>query len=421
MSGQCRLIKPPLFAAVFFALSACAQLTEPPLQAKPTQTYQLLSRGEGLPRTGQWRSEARLIDITGDGQLAIALPAARKSNGLPRIYTATADVWQRWPLLQLPSINTDYGGISVGHFFGTKHPDIAFGMHLTGIGVFGASDHKGVYTDRSEGLNSNRQGEPTRWGSQSVLAVPSRQRGREQLLVIHETLQNNNNLAPSTGASLWQHNGQTWHHSPVSQAPRGSHAQLGPDQQAYYLGGDGQIYRIDPLSTNPTATRLTHTKTSGFTEAWALGVAQQHAYLATSHYNGNSWQRLVVETPIGKKTQERRLFAEDTQNRFTALAAQSAATLRLQGELLAVGRESGEISLYHLTTDAQTSLARLATPSWRQGCQVAYLHFFPAQSGQAPKLLALFSGEPNVWDVSRNCTQGGGVDVLALESLTSSK
>ncbi|HEX7152687.1 MAG TPA: VCBS repeat-containing protein [Thermoanaerobaculia bacterium] len=132
----------------------------------------------GLPTTGSFRNSMTVADMNEDGHPDLVLPPERGAGGPPSIYLGdgTGNNWKLW---DIPFPNAfNYGGVVVADFNKDKHLDMAFAIHLTGIGVF-LGDGKGHFTESSEGL-------PTDFPTRRIIATDVNADGWMDIAAISE-------------------------------------------------------------------------------------------------------------------------------------------------------------------------------------------------------------------------------------------
>ncbi|MES2935047.1 MAG: hypothetical protein V4805_16335 [Pseudomonadota bacterium] len=399
------------------------QSSTAPLTVVPS--FDLLSKGDGLPHRGQWRSQMAITDINGDGMQDLVLPAARKGGSRPQMFLGQFDgSWAEWKDASLPNRRYDYGGVAVLNtgVDGDEQRHVVYGMHLKGLAAI-TQTSPGKFNDASAGLNNYVDGSPSVAGSQALLALPRPAAiGGSQLFVAYEAVQNG-----GVGASVWIFSKSGWQRHDVPGAPSGSHPGIGARDKVFYLGRGG-VTEVDASREKPSA-RLAGSLPQG-TFAHALAVLPNpkgnatNAYIATSRYIDDSWSRRVErfsnlagtgDAPIVPDT----VIAErQGSNYFSALAVTQARPWGLPGEILAVGDDHGIIDLYHVdATGRSLKLGQWPAAEWRRGCTVSQLEWAKLNPGEPPQLAAMFSGEPSVYDIGRGCLEGGGLDVFALTTL----
>lgn len=107
----------------------------------------------GLPTSGSWRNGGAVADMNEDGFVDLVLPPQRGQAGLPSIFLGDGKgAWTPWKIDFPKSIN--YGTVVVADFDKDKHLDLAFGIHLTGVGVF-LGNGKGQFRQITTGLGED--------------------------------------------------------------------------------------------------------------------------------------------------------------------------------------------------------------------------------------------------------------------------
>lgn len=418
-----------LVVAAAIVLSGCAgsQSTgsvgiAPAASESAVPVFQISSRGDGLPRSGQWRSQLVVADVNGDGYPDLIAPAARKGSGKPQIFLGQPDgVWSAWTQAVFPRYRLDYGGVAVLDFNADGRPDIVFGVHLKGLAAVVQSG-PGQFHDSGTGLNSFPDGRPSITGSQSVLALPQRTVvGAQDLLVVYEAVRNS-----GVGASIWHFVDGKWQRRDVPGAPAGSHAAVAGKDRVFYLAGNGVI-AVDVAGAGPSAQLAGRLPDGTFSHALATlhdverGVTS--AYVATSHFIKDAWirrverfSRLTPATTGDSASLPDGVVTERVgQIYFSALAAVDGRAWGLAGEILAVGDDRGVIEIYRIEGGRRAAkLGQLPAADWRAGCPVTYLEWAKIQSGEPPRLVAMFAGEASAYDLGRGCSGGGGLDVFAV-------
>jgi hypothetical protein len=409
---------------VSMALASCAieptakrmQEISPPGRVLPELT--LRSVGEGLPRTGQWRSQVAVADVDGDGRSDLLLPPARKGNGRPHIFMSLTDgKWAPWDALRLPRSRYDYGGIAALDFDGDGRLDIALGMHLRGVAALRQSS-LGEFEDADSGLNPSAPGgrPPANPSSQSVLRLPSANTG-DRLAVVYEP----QNVSGAPGATIWRYADRAWRGTVVPDAPRGTHAAL-VDERIYYLGG-GAIMMIDPREAAPRAMIAAKLPPGVFGHSLAIH-SRTHAYVANSEFFNGAWQRKIDRIPIYHGNSSHMVSGAGSSigiqrsvgPTYGAVAVVAARHWGGTGELLAVGDDQGTIDLFAVEGNSPARrVATLAASTWRTRCPVSNLFWVTLAIDSPPQLLATFSGERSVYDLDAACLAGGGVDLFAVE------
>jgi hypothetical protein len=406
-----------IFAALLIGCSHTPQPESTTLSSLSPPAFRLTSVGEGLPRTGQWRSQIAVADMDGDGRPDLVLPPPRKLDGRPRVFLSSSDgSWRSWSALRLPPTRLDYGGIAALDFTGDGRLDLAFGMHLRGLAAFGQGATSGEMIDLSTGLTERPDGNPSKASSQSVTAVPATRGSTAALAVIYETL----NERDTPGAAVWRYSGQKWHSRRVSGAQRGSHSQWASDGVAYL--GNASLIHFDAYAEQPIARRVADLGENAHGHAFAMSP-EGTAYVALSQYRNDAWERRIDFLPRAlnhadnnPKSLLRSPILRTKGVAFTAVAATSAAPWSLAGELLAVGDDVGNLQIYIVQASAHfTLVGEFPVSAWRHRCPVSNLVWAPLAKDQPPRLIATFSGEISVYDFEGGCRNFGGVDAFAVE------
>jgi hypothetical protein len=106
----------------------------------------------GLPTGGSWRNSLAVADMNGDGHVDLVLPPQRGQATAPAIFLGdSTGKWTPWKFRFPRAIN--YGSVVAADFNKDKHMDLAFGIHLTGVGIF-LGDGKGEFREITEGVPS---------------------------------------------------------------------------------------------------------------------------------------------------------------------------------------------------------------------------------------------------------------------------
>ncbi len=123
-----------------------------PLEAQPAPgSIKFEESSTGLPTGGSFRNGAAVADMNEDGFVDLVLPPQRGPAASPSIYLGDGKGgWTRWALKWPRAFN--YGTVVVGDFNKDKHRDLAFSIHLSGVGVF-LGDGKGKFTEVTKGLD----------------------------------------------------------------------------------------------------------------------------------------------------------------------------------------------------------------------------------------------------------------------------
>jgi hypothetical protein len=136
--------------AYFQKLRAEFSILEPPAS---TTAVRFEESSAGLPKNGSFRNGAAAADINADGFMDLILPPQRGAAGAPAIYLGSATgEWTRWRINWPRGFN--YGTVVVADFNKDKHLDLAFAIHLAGVGVY-LHDGKGNFTEVTEGLKKD--------------------------------------------------------------------------------------------------------------------------------------------------------------------------------------------------------------------------------------------------------------------------
>jgi len=107
----------------------------------------------GLPTTGSWRNGAAVADMNEDGFVDLVLPPQRGAAAAPTIFLGDGNGgWKKWAI-KWPH-NFNYGSVVAADFNKDKHLDLAFSIHLTGVGVF-LGDGKGQFREVTAGLEQH--------------------------------------------------------------------------------------------------------------------------------------------------------------------------------------------------------------------------------------------------------------------------
>lgn len=409
------------------ALSGCAGpqsnavLPEPPSPATPAAAFQLTSRGEGLPRSGQWRSQLAVADINGDAYPDLVVPAARKGSGRPQVFLGKADAsWSRWSQINLPNTRFDYGGLAVLDLDADGRLDLALGMHLKGLAAL-TQNSPGNFQDAGKGLNSLVDGQDSATGSQSLLALPRQgASGGARLFVAYEAVRN-----AGVGASLWRLVEGKWQRRDVPGAPSGSHASRGNRDQVFYLAAAG-VVAVDVSQELPASQFAVRMPAGTFSHALATSTDADRgttgAYVSISRFIDGAWTRRVERFQLPA-----RLGAESPAatpgsvvaeragaSYFSAVAVRNGEPWGLAGDVVAAGDDHGNIEIYQVQGAARpVKLGQWPAADWRKGCNVSYLEWAKIQPAEPPQLVAMFSGEVSAYDIGRGCSNSGGLDVFS--------
>jgi len=105
---------------------------------------------EGLPTSGSWRNGAAVADMNNDGKADLIFPPQRGQAAAPTVFLGDGNGgWSVWPIEWPRTFN--YGTVVAADFNKDKKMDLAFSIHLTGVGVF-LGDGKGKFREVTEGL-----------------------------------------------------------------------------------------------------------------------------------------------------------------------------------------------------------------------------------------------------------------------------
>ena len=411
------------------ALFGCAApqpkevLPERSSSATPAAAFLLTSRGEGLPRSGQWRSQLAVADINGDGYPDLIVPAARKGSGRPQVFLGKADAsWSRWNQVSLPNIRFDYGGLAVLDLDADGRLDIALGMHLKGLAAL-TQNSPGNFQDAGKGLNSLADGQDSATGSQSLLALPQQgSSGGARVFVAYEAVHN-----AGVGASIWRRlvDGK-WQRRDVPGAPSGSHASRGNQDQVFYLAAAG-VVAVDVSHEQPSSQFALRLPAGVFSHALATSTDADRgttgAYVSISRFIDGGWVRRVERFQLPA-----RLGAESPAaisgsviaerpgaSYFSALAVRNGEPWGLAGDVVAAGDDHGNIEIFQVQGAASpVRLGQWPAADWRKGCNVGYLEWAKIQPTEPPQLVAMFSGEVSAYDMGHGCSNSGGLDVFSV-------
>jgi len=132
-------------------LSAEFSTVEPPASGK---SVRFTEASDGLPGGGSYRNSLAIADINEDGCADVITPPQRGGNGIPEIYLG--DCKGHWKGLASATwpYRMDYGSVVAADFNKDGHIDLAFGVHLQGVGIV-LGDGKGHFVAAGEGLESN--------------------------------------------------------------------------------------------------------------------------------------------------------------------------------------------------------------------------------------------------------------------------
>lgn len=184
--------------------------------------------GDGLPRRGQWRNGLDVADMNGDGHLDIVFGPHRKGRRAPNVFLGDGrGSWRWWAEANFPDLPYDYGDAAVADFDGDGKPDIALGMHLTGMAVL-RGDGAGSFTAWSDGMEladptksdagafSTRAITVTDWnrdGKPDVLAIGE---GMARATVRRDSVRTHDPMS-ATGILVYVNQGDgTWRSEPVA-------------------------------------------------------------------------------------------------------------------------------------------------------------------------------------------------------------
>lgn len=116
-------------------------------------TVKFEESSNGLPTTGSWRNGGAVADMNADGHVDLVFPPQRGQATSPAIFLGDGKgSWNQWEIRWPRAFN--YGTVVVADFNKDKHLDLAFSIHLTGVGVF-LGDGKGGFREVTEGLDTN--------------------------------------------------------------------------------------------------------------------------------------------------------------------------------------------------------------------------------------------------------------------------
>ena len=106
----------------------------------------------GLPTGGSWRNSLAVADMNSDGHVDLILPPQRGIATAPAVYLGdSTGKWTPWKFTFPRPIN--YGSVVAADFNKDGHTDLAFGIHLTGVGIF-LSDGKAGFREITDGVPS---------------------------------------------------------------------------------------------------------------------------------------------------------------------------------------------------------------------------------------------------------------------------
>jgi len=395
----------------------------PPVVVVPpaSQAYSWEEFDAGLPRAGQWRDNFAVADMNGDGWPDLVFAPPRKSFGFPRIFLGDGKGhWTDWKKLTFPQLNFDYGGAAVADFNGDHKPDIALGIHLTGVAVLGG-DGKTRFSDLSGSLPRRKGGDAPLLPSRNVLAYDWNGDGKPALVVLNERMGADAAKGVREGVKVFVDNAGTW-----SDVPNEA-----PFRHASFVALDPSAKRLALLEELPASAGLRISvraggrwevhDVGGFPADIQLGAfasARNPSTFAVSYrrYASSSWWTYVdLISAQGGQWQRQTLLAQPDRTGIRALAFGKFR----KGEFddLVFVDQSGEAGLLRqVQGSSYTFDALLPTPAWRAGCEGYGVRTADLDKNGLDEVVLSFAGEGNAFSGKASCASGGAVQAFRISS-----
>jgi hypothetical protein len=375
----------------------------------------------GLPRAGQWRDNFAVADMNGDGWPDLVFAPARKSFGYPKVFLGDGKGhWTLWKNLSFPKLNFDYGGAAAADFNGDHKPDIAFGMHLTGIAVVGGNG-KGQFSDLSGNLPRKQGSEAPLLPSRNVLAYDWKGDGKPALVVLNERIGSDPINGMRDGVNVFVNSVGSWSAVP-SEAPF---------RHAAFMTLDPSAKRLVLLERLPASAGLRISvrvggqwevhDVGGFPDDMQLSAfasardASTVAVAYRTHASSGWWTRVELLSQQGPQWQRQTLLAQSDRTAVHGLAFGKFRAGAFD-DLVFVD-ENGEAGLLRQNQGSSYSLdALLPTPAWRAGCEGYGLRTADLDKDGLDEVILAFAGEGSVFSGRARCPSGGAIQAFKIPS-----
>jgi hypothetical protein len=396
-----------------------------PLSPPVSEEFSWHEFGKDLPRSGQWRDNFAVADINGDGFPDLIFTPARKTLTNPVVFLGDGKgKWTPWKAAQYPALSFDYGGAAVGDFNGDGKPDIALGIHLSGVTVL-TGDGKGKFSDFSTGLPRKKSGERPSFSSRKVFAYDWNGDGKTGLIALNERLGADPG-GTHDGAVVFVNHDGTWTTA----------ANDAPLREAVLMAVDasGKKLALADAPTSAGSVRISERKSgvwaihdiAGFAPdalLTALAVTDEADVAGNSvfviahrrHVQSNWWTQIDLVSLHGDQWQRTPLSA---QRDVSGVAAVAFGKLR-KGTFrdIVMLDESGETSILRQTgATSYTHDHGLPTPAWRAGCQGAGLQTVDLDKDGIDEIVVSFAGEGTALTKSTECISGGAIQAFKISS-----
>lgn len=381
------------------------------------------SLDDGLPVSGQWRNGFAVADMNGDGALDLVFSPARKGRRQPSIFLGDRNgAWKLWTEARYPPLPYDYGAVAVADFNGDGKKDIAFGAHLTGVGVI-TGDGAGQFTPLMAGLELRAGGpEPVAFSSRAVAATDWDNDGDQDLIALSDGPRRSKS-AVQTGMRIYLNEGAQGF---VLAAQPDSDDAFGDTLAVADIDGDGRPDALPGLNIlgAPTPLRLGRGKSGWIAQPLDLPAPAIFRAGVAADFTGDARTDVVVSFSTNKNGAWQTgvlLFANENGAFVRASLSEThglnewfvlaAGDFDGDGKVdLAGARDDGSIAVFLRTgTLATLELAlTIAAPESLKGCRVYGLSFANVDGKSGDELIASYAGEggPN------DCSSGGAIKVF---------